>query len=156
MKLRYIAAELFFVSAVLYAFVGTIVFERGEIGRGLDGYDYLNPLFWITIPRLIPFAAAILSAFFGLAYFGIEKRFRRPVNLPLATVQLILFLLATIGHEALVRFWWHVLDQEVGSQTSLPSWPGFLLLVSSGLCCLVFAINVFLTLRSKPLEARAA
>ena len=76
MKLRYIAAELFFVSAVLYAFVGTIVFERGEIGRGLDGYDYLNPLFWITIPRLIPFAAAILSAFFGLAYC---ERYANPI-----------------------------------------------------------------------------
>jgi ABC-type multidrug transport system permease subunit len=58
------------VLAGLLAAVGAILFRRNVIGRELTISDYLNPLFLVTIPRLIPFAASMLSIFFGLVYFG--------------------------------------------------------------------------------------
>ena len=121
MSSRYIAAKLFFVLSALCALVGIILFRRGAIGSGLRWEDYANPLFFVTIPRLIPFAASILSACFGLVYFGIERRFKRPANIFLVLVHMTSFLLAILGHATLVGFWWRVLGDE-HANIPLPLW----------------------------------
>ncbi len=140
---RYVAGKLFLVLAALCAFVGAVLFRRGVIGLGLSGEDYLNPLFWIMIPRLIPFAASILSACFGLVYFGFEKKFKRPVNVPLALAHLIGYVLAILGHATMVHFWWGVLGEEHATSLSVPVWAGALEFVGLVICCLAFGVNIF-------------
>jgi len=68
MSSRYVAPKLFFALAALFALVGAALVRRGVIGTGLTGTDYLNPLFWVSIPRLIPFAASIWAAWIALIY----------------------------------------------------------------------------------------
>ena len=94
--------------------------RRGAIGSGLTGGDYLNLLFLVMIPKLVPFAASILSACFGLVYFGFEKKLKRPLNVPLALVHLVSYLLAISAHLTLARFWWRVLGEEHATNTPLP------------------------------------
>jgi hypothetical protein len=45
MDFQYLAAKLFLGLAVLFAVVGAVFFPRDVIGSGLDGTDYLNPLY---------------------------------------------------------------------------------------------------------------
>ncbi len=142
MNSRYIAAKLFFVLSALCALVGIALFRRGAIGSGLTGQDYANPLFWVMIPRLIPFAASILSASFGLVYFGFEKKFKRPANIFLVLVQLTSFLLAVLGHATLVGFWWRVLGDE-HANVPLPLWASLLMIVAFAICFLAFGVNIF-------------
>lgn len=151
MNLRYVAAKLFFVLAVLCALVGAVLFRRGAIGSGLTGGDYLNPLFLVMLPKLIPFAASILSACFGLVYFGFEKKFKRPVNVPLALVHLVSYLLAILAHATLVRFWWRVLGEERATNTPLPLWAGMLTVTAFAVCFLVFGVNIFWSMSRTPL-----
>jgi len=99
---------------------------------------------FVMLPKLIPFAAAILSACFGLAYFGLERNFRRPPNIQLVLVHLVSYLLAILGHVTLVRFWWRVLGDE-HANTPLPIWAGGLEVTAFVICCLAFATNVFNT-----------
>lgn len=143
MSSRYVAAKMFFVLAAVFVVVGAARFHHSEIGAGLAGEDLLNPLFWITIPRLIPFAAALLSACFALAYFLIEKKFRRPLSVSLATVQVVSYALAVLGHAAMVNFWWRALNEPQPSNTPLPMWASFLELGGIATCCVAFALNVF-------------
>jgi TM2 domain-containing membrane protein YozV len=140
---RYAAARMFFVVAAVFAIAGAARFHHSEIGAGLAGEDLLNPLFWITIPRLVPFAAALLSACFGLAYFLIEKKFRRPLSVSLAGVQVVSYVLAVLGHAAMVNFWWRALNEPPPSNAPLPMWASFLELGGIAMCCLVFALNIF-------------
>ncbi|MGB8542496.1 MAG: hypothetical protein WCD49_12750 [Candidatus Acidiferrales bacterium] len=149
MKSRYAASKLFFGSAILFATVGALLFRRVPIGRGLDAADYLNPLFWVTIPRLIPFTASILSVCFGLAYLGFEKTISRSVNFALAVVQFVLLLVATIGHSALISHWWAVLAEESSPKKPLSSL-GLLTFASFVLCCLVFGANMLWSLSKTP------
>jgi hypothetical protein len=149
---RYIATKLFFVVSALCALAGIILFRRDEIGSGLTGQDYANPLFLIVIPRLIPFAASMLSATFGLVYFGFEKKFERPANISLVWVHLTSFLLAILGHATLMGFWWRVLGDEHAS-IPLPLWASLLMIVASAVCFLAFGVNIFLSISRTPLGA---
>jgi hypothetical protein len=140
---RFVAAKIFFVLAALFVVVGAARFHHSAIGGGLAGEDLLNPLFWINIPRLIPFAAALLSACFGLAYFLIEKKFGRPLSVSLAAVQVVSYVLAVVGHAAMVNFWWRALNEPQPSNTRLPMWASLLELGGIATCCVAFALNVF-------------
>jgi hypothetical protein len=150
MSSRYIAAKLFFVLSALCALVGIILFRRGAIGSGLTGEDYVNPLFWVMIPRLIPFAASILSACFGLAYLALEKKFKRPANIFLVLLHLTSLLLAILGQATLVGFWWRVLGDEHAS-IPLPLWASLLMIAASAMCLLTFGVNIFRTMSRAPL-----
>jgi hypothetical protein len=143
MNSRYIAAKLFFVLSALCALVGIVLFRRGAIGSGLTVEDYAaNPLFLIIIPKLIPFAASILSASFGLVYFGLEKKFKHAANVFLVLVHLSSFLLAILGHATLVGFWWRVLGDE-HANIPLPLWASELMIVAFAICFLAFGVNIF-------------
>ena len=150
MNSRYIAAKLFFALSALCAVAGIILFRRSPIGSGLTGEDYLNPLFFVLIPKLIPFAASILSACFGLVYFGLEKTFQRPANIFLVLLHLSSFVLAILGHATLVGFWWRVLGEE-HANIPVPLWAGGLMMVAAALCVLTFGMNIFRTMSRSPL-----
>ena len=149
---RYIAAKLFFVLSALCALVGIILFRRDAIGSGLTGKNYANPLFLVMIPRLIPFAASMLSATFGIVYFGFERKFKRPANISLVWVHLTAFSLAILGHATLVGFWWRVLGDE-HANVPLPLWASLLMIVAFAVCFLAFGVNIFLTMSRTPLGA---
>jgi hypothetical protein len=151
MNLRYVAAKLFFLLAALCVVVGAFLFRRSAIGSGLTWEDDLNPLSLLLIPRLVPFAAAMLSAFFGLVYFGFEKKFNRSVDIPLALVHLVSFLLAILGYATLLRFWWRVLGEETATNNPLPLWAGLLEFTALAICCLAFVANVFRSIPRTPL-----
>jgi hypothetical protein len=140
---RFVAARMFFVLAAVFAMVGAARFHQSKIGGGVTGEDLFNPLFWITIPRLIPFAAALLSACFGVAYFLIEKKFGRPLSVSLTVVQIVSYVLAVLGHAMMVNSWWPALNESQPSNTPLPMWASFLELGGIAMCCLVFALNIF-------------
>jgi hypothetical protein len=142
-NLRYAAAKMFFALAAVFVLIGTSRFHLSEIGSGLTGEDYLAPLFWITIPRLIPFAAALLSACFGFAYFLIEKKLGRPLSVSLAAVQVVSYVLAVLGHTTMVNFWWRALNEPQPSKTPVPIWASFLELGGIVTCCLVFTLNIY-------------
>lgn len=143
MNSRYVDAKMFFALAAVFAVVGTVRFHHSDIGSGLTGRDYLNPLVWITIPRVIPFAAALLSVCFGLAYFLIEKKFGRPLGVSLAVVQVASYVLAVLGHATMVNFWWRALNEPQPSNIPVPMWASFLFLGGCALCCLTFGVNIF-------------
>ncbi len=142
MNSRYFAGRIFLVLAIVLALVGTVLFHRSEIGTGLTGEDYLNPSFWITIPRLIPLAASLVSACFGLVYFGIEKKSQRPLSIPITIIHLVAYLLAILGHATMVNFWWRVLNEPQPANTPLPLWASLLELVGFATCCLAFILNI--------------
>jgi hypothetical protein len=151
MNSRYVAAKLFFALAALFALVGAALFRRGVIGTGLTGPDYLIPLFLVVIPRLIPFAASILSACFGLVYYGVEKKFKRPANMPLTLIHLVSFVLAIICHATLARFWWTVLGEENPTNTPLPSSASLLMVAALTMSLLAFGVNIFWGMSRTPL-----
>jgi hypothetical protein len=151
MNSRYVAAKLFFALAALFALVGAALFRRGVIGSGLTRTDYLNPLFLVVIPRLIPFAASILSACFGLVYYGVEKKFKRPANMPLTLIHLVSFVLAILCHATLVRFWWTVLSEENPTNTPLPSSASLLMVAALTMSLLAFGVNIFRGISRTPL-----
>ncbi len=150
MNSRYVIPNLFFVLAAFCALVGTALFRRDVIGSGLTAEDYLNPLYWITIPRLIPFTASGLSVCFGLVYLGLEKKFKRPPNIALALVHLASYLIALLGHATLVRFWWRVLGEE-HANIPLPLGAGILTGLGFTICFLAFGVNIFRSLSRAPL-----
>lgn len=154
MNSRYVAAKLFFVLAVLCVVVGAFLFRRSAIGSGLTWQDDLNPLFLLSIPRLVPFAAAMLSAFFGLVYLGFEKKLNRSVDIPLAMVHVVSFLLAILGYAALLRFWWRVLGEGSATNNPLPLWAGLLEFAALAICFLAFVANVFRSIPRAPLVHR--
>lgn len=143
MKSRYFAARIFLFLAVAFAVAGIALFNHSDIGAGLTGEDLLNPLYWVMIPRLIPFAAALLSACFGLAYFLIGKKFGRLPSVSLAVVQVVSYVLAVLGHATMVNFWWRALNEPQPSNTPVPMWASFLELGGTAICCLAFALNIF-------------
>jgi hypothetical protein len=141
----------FFALAALFALVGAALFRRGAIGTGLTGTDYLNPLFCFTIPRLIPFTASMLSACFGLICYGVEKKFKRRANIPLAVIHLVSFVLAILGHAILVRFWWTVLNEENATNTPMPLSASLLMPAASTVSLLAFGVNIFWSMSRTPL-----
>ena len=145
MTSRYVAAKLFFVVAVFCALIGTALFRREGIGSGLPAEEYLNPLFWVTMPRLIPFTASFLSACFGLIYIGLEKMSRKSPNIPLAVIHIISCLLAFWGLDALARFFWVALGEGHPS-IPLPLWASVLAGIGFTVCFLACGANVFLSL----------
>jgi hypothetical protein len=153
MNSRYLAAKLFFVSSASFALVGAALFRRGVIGSGLTGTDYLNPLFLVVIPRLIPFAASILLACFGLVYYGAEKKFKRPANMPLTLIHLVSFVLAILCHATLVRFWWMVLGEENPTNTPVPTSASLLMVAAFTISLLAFGVNIFWSVSGTPLVA---
>jgi hypothetical protein len=153
MNSRYVAPKAFFALAAFCALVGTALLRRDANGSGLTAEDFLNPLFWVTIPRLIPFTASILSVCFGAVYLGLEKDFKRSPNTPLALVHLVSFVFAILGHAILVRFWWRVLGEE-HANIPLPSWASLLAISASVICCFAFVANIFWSLSRAPLVTR--
>jgi hypothetical protein len=143
MNSRYVAAKLFFILAALFVLVGAVLFRRSVTGSGLTGTLYLHPIFWVEIPRLIPFAASIFSACFGLVYYGVEKKFKRPASIPLALIHLVSYVLAILGHATLVRFWWRVLGEEKATNIPVPLWAGILMVIAIPVCLLAFGLNIF-------------
>ncbi len=151
MNSRCVAAKLFFVLAAVFASAGAALFQGGVIGTGLTGPDYLNPVFLVTIPRLIPFAASILAACIGLIYYGVEKKFRRPANIPLTVIHLVSFVLAIVGHATLVRFWWTALNEENATNKPMPLSASLLMLAALTISLLAFAVNIFWSMSRTPL-----
>jgi len=149
MSFRYVAAKLFFALAAICALVGAFLFRQGGVGSGLTAKDYLNPLFLVTVPRLIPFAASILSAFFGLVYYGFEKKSGRPASFLLVMVHLISYLFGILGHLTLVHFWWTVLGEE-NATIPLPFWASILMIVGFAACFLAFGANIFRSMWRTP------
>ena len=146
MRSRYVAAKVFFILAALCAFMGAVLFRRGVIGLGLSREDYMDPLNWILIPKLVPFAASILSGCFGLVYFGLEKRFKRPANIPLVWIHLFGYLLGILGHVTMVHFWWRLLGDE-HAKLPFPLWASTLECVGFLMCGVAFVVNIFLGVR---------
>lgn len=145
MNSRYLAPKLFVILAVLCALVGMALFRR-------EAADYLNLqsfpldlLSLVMIPRLIPFAASILSACFGLVYFVLERNSKRPPNISLVVIHLVSYLLMIFGHLTLTRFWWRVLGDEHAT-IPLPVWAGVLEVAAFVIFCLAFAANIFRSL----------
>jgi hypothetical protein len=153
MNSRYLAAKAFFALAVFCALVGAVLSWRNTMNSGMTGGDYTNPLFWVVIPWLVPFPAAILSAFFGLVYFGMETTLGRPSNLPLALVHLVSYVLVILGHAMLLRFWWQVLGDGHATNPPLPLWSGVLVFVMSAVCCLAFGGNILWGISRRPIAA---
>lgn len=143
---RYIAAKLFFGMAFLFALVGIVLLKKG-----LPVEPLLAPLFFLMIPGLIPFSLAILSACFGVAYLGFERKARRPVSVPLAVAQLIFFLLGAYGHSVIVRFWWRVLGAEHATGLAMPTWSALLSASAFTLSLVLFIFNIVWSLR-RPLQ----
>jgi hypothetical protein len=142
---------LFFVLAAVFALAGAALFRRGVIATGLTGPDYLDPLLLVTIPRLIPFAASILAACFGLIYDGVEKKFQRPANMPLTVVHLVSFVVAILGHATLVRFCWTVLNEENATNTPMPMSASLLMVAALAISLLAFSVNIFWSMSRTPL-----
>ncbi|HEY4951639.1 MAG TPA: hypothetical protein VIH88_14985 [Candidatus Acidoferrales bacterium] len=130
---------------------GSGYLSAGVIGTGLTGTDYLNPLFWLTIPRLIPFAASILAAWIGLIYWGVEKNFKRPANFLLTVVHLVSFVLAILGYATLAHFWWTVLNEENATNTPMPFSASLVMLAASTVSLLAFGVNIFWSMSRTPL-----
>jgi hypothetical protein len=150
MNSRYVVSRLFFVLAVFCALVGAALFRRDVTG-GLTSVDYLSPAFWFTIPRLILFAASVLSACFGVVYFGLEKIFKRPPNISLALVQLVSYLLAVSCHARLALFMWQW-QTRIGQRASMHPipWAGEVATIGYTVCFLAFAVNIFWSLLMVP------
>jgi hypothetical protein len=125
MNSRDVPAKLFFLLAPLCAVVGAVLFRRATIGTGLTWKDDLDPRFILFVPRLIPFAASILSACFGLVYYGLEKKFKRPGNIPLAMIHSVSFVLVILSHETVVRYWWGVLGDKMYQILRSPCRPAY-------------------------------
>ncbi len=142
MKPRYLAAKLFLGVAILSAIVGVFLHRPG-----LRAVDYVNPLFLLFLPRLIPFDVAILSAFFAAIYFRLEKERKREMNMPLTLIHLGSFLLAMFGHATMVSFWTHALVDRPRTVASVPLCGGLLFVGGTAVCCVAFAANIF---RSTP------
>jgi len=151
MNSRYLAAKMFFALAVVLASVGVALFRRGVIGSGLTGADYLNPLFLVTIPRLIPFAASILSICFGLVYYVVERNFKRPANIPLTAIHFVSFVLAGLCHATLVRFWWTALGEENATTAPIPSSASLRMVAAFIISLLAFGVNIHRSISGTPL-----
>jgi hypothetical protein len=143
---RHLATNIFLGLAILCVVVGVFL-ARASVGNGLTWRDVFNPMWLVVTPALIPFAAAIPSAVFALIYFAVEKKCKRPVNVPLVLIHLTSYLLLILGHETLVRFWWGAaLHPGHATSAHFPFWAGELLAVSLATCCLAFAVNIFWSL----------
>jgi len=134
---RYLAAKLFFGVAFLSALIGVVLLRSG-----LPLEFYVNPLFLVMLPRLIPFSVAILATCFGVAYLAFERKTKQPVSVPLAVTQLILFLLGTYGHSVIVRFWWRVLGEEHATGIPMPVWSVLLSMAAFTASLVVFVTNI--------------
>jgi hypothetical protein len=155
MNSRYLAAKLFFALAALCAIVGAVLFRRETIGTGLTWKNELNvlfikPLIMVSIPRLIPFAASILSACFGLVYLGVEKIFKRPANILLAMIHLVSFVIVILSHETVVRYWWGVLGDKNAPDTPFPISASILMAAAIAVCLLAFVVNIFWSMSRTP------
>ena len=148
--------QAFFALAALGTLCGAVLFRRSAIGDELTWEDYSNPLFLFLLPKLLPFTASILSAGFGLAYFAFEKKFKHPINITLAVLHLALYLLAILGLETLVNFWWRVLGEEHATNLQLPLWASGLLVTAFPLCLLVFGANILRSKSRTPLVASSS
>jgi hypothetical protein len=142
MKKQNLSAKLFAGAAFLSALVGVILFPHG---LPLD--FYVNPLFLVMLPRLIPFAVAIVLAGFALLYFGFERKLKRPASVPLAVAQLILLLLGALGHGVIVRFWWRVLGEEQATGLPMPLWSVMLSMSAFTLSLVIFVVNIYWSMR---------
>lgn len=148
MKNQNLSARLFAGAAFLSALLGVILF-RG----GLPLEFYVNPLFLLMFPRLIPFAFAIVSAGFALLYFGFERRLKRHASVPLAVAQLISLLVGAFGHSVIVRFWWRVLGEEQATGLPVPLWSVMLSMSAFMLSLVIFVVNIFWSMRRAPRKA---
>jgi len=137
MSSRYFAAKLFFCLAFLCAVVGAVLNRHGNLD-----VIYLVPLTLLVLPRLIPFAAAILSVCFGLVYFALEKKFKRPFNVPLTLIHLVSYLLAFLGHATMLRYVSRALSEANATNNPLPVWASLLFLFGTLACCSAFVANI--------------
>jgi hypothetical protein len=156
MTSRHFASRAFLALAALFVVVGAFSFSRGQIGTGLTGRDYLhlNPLFLLMIPRLIPFAAAILAACFSLVYYAVESKGRRAPSPILTVIHVVTFVLTVVSHALLVNFWWTTLNGRDPMDARVPVSAG-VLPVALIVCFVVFGANVY-TATSKTLVASAS
>jgi hypothetical protein len=99
------------------------------------------------LPRLIPFAVAIVLAGFALLYFGFERKLKRPASVLLAVAQLILLLLGALGHSVIVRFWWRVLGEEQATGLPMPLWSVMLSMSAFMLSLVIFVVNIHWSMR---------
>lgn len=146
MKIRCFAAKLFLGMALLSGLVGVV-----QLVRYAPHDLHLAPLLFLMIPGLIPFSVAMLSACFGLAYLALEWKFKRSASATLAVAQLILFLLATLGHSIVIRFWWRVLGEEQATGLSVPVWSALLSAGAFTASLVVFVANIVWSMR-RPLQ----
>lgn len=140
---RYLPAKLFFGLAILSAIVGAAMFRRG-----LPAEFYLDPLFLLLLPRLMPFAVAILSACLGMIYYALERGLKRPLNSSLAIVHLASYMLMVFGYWIITHFWWRVLGEEQATNLRVPLWSVMLAIFAFGIGCLAFVLNLSLSMRT--------
>ncbi|HEV2299639.1 MAG TPA: hypothetical protein VGR72_14125 [Candidatus Acidoferrales bacterium] len=147
MNTRYLSAKLFWGLAVLSFILGVVLLRRG-----LTLVDYLNPLFLLFLPRLIPFGVAVLSIAFGLVYLVVERDFRRPPSVPLTVAHLTFFLLAIFGHIMSVHFIGRALSERHLQNPPMPLWGTGLFLFAFGASLVFFAMNIIRSARRTPLN----
>src|SRR5215469_4140367 len=122
MNKKYLSAKLFFALAFVSVALGAFVFRSG-----LSSDMYLNPLFLLTLPRLLPFTLGIISACFGLCCLVIERNFGRRLSVSLTLVQIAFLMFAAICHLTTIRFWWRVLGEAHATGLKFPTWSAALL-----------------------------
>jgi hypothetical protein len=109
-------------------------------GQGFGLETYLNPMAWVMIPRLTPFALATLSIMFGVIYFVVEGKAARPVSATLTIVQMIFLILAAFGHIFILRFWSDTLSGR--AHGSLPLWSALLFPLAFLVSLTAFGFNI--------------
>jgi hypothetical protein len=138
MNYRYIPAKLFLGLTLVCIAVGVALFRTG-----LPVDMYLNPLAMLLLPRLIPFALAIISVGFALIYLVTERNFNRRVSVPLTLVQITFLLLGVFGQSVITRFWWQVLGGKQTANAPIPLWSVILGAFAPAASVLVFLLNIF-------------
>ena len=102
---RYLPAKLFSLVAILSFVIGAALnFDR------VPTFSFMDPLFWLFLPRTIPIAVGLIAASFALIYFEVEKRSHLAPSPVFAIAHLITFLLAVVGHVEGIREWTRYLD----------------------------------------------
>jgi hypothetical protein len=151
---KHFASRAFLVLAAWFALVGAASFSRSTIGTGLTGADYFNLLFLLTIPKLIPFAAAILAACFSLVYYAVESKGRRAPSSILTVIHLVTFVLTVVSHAVLVNFWWTALNGNDPTHARVPM-SGALFPISLIICFVTFGANLYTSLSKTLVTGRS-
>jgi hypothetical protein len=142
MNTRFLAAKICFALATLLAIFGFIV-NRTDIPKD----PYLLPLLLLFLPRLLPFAVALLSAIFGLIYLGAEHSSRRRPNLALVIAQLAFFLAAMYGHLGMLRYSYRVLDEQPTPNLPVPAGSSLLFFLGLAVSIMILIFNLLKSTR---------